>query len=667
MIGKAYDASKPRPGLGTHEEHIYRDFFEQAHEGFFLLSPRARFTMANRALLRLLDFPDLAELRGSVRNAIRQLLQDRDDARQLLERLGRLGRVENFQTIILRRDKTGFWGCLSIRVVRDQSGGILCYAGQLLDISETKENERLRSKSPICQTNGMAKAQFLARMNHEIRTPLQTILGLIHLAQSAKSLDRRQRHLSAMDNAGRHLSLVIENILDYAMIESGGMRLAQGDFQLDRLLSQAVEGFAEAAKTKGLDLSLSLAPDLPDLALGDGRRLRQIVDSLLQNAVRFTPAGQVDVKAWVAPCPKDQPGTVRLDIMVSDTGMGIALERHSAVFEPFFQPDQSVSRPHGAVGMGLAIARQLARAMGGDIYLESAPGMGSAFTVEVLLRLPADLGARIPPEGEKPKSSQQSSRPMRLLVVDDNLTNAFYLAEVLRPRGHEVITAASGAEALEIISRIGVDAVLMDVQMPEMDGLETTRRIRAGQAGPSMSGLPILAVSALGLDAVRDKCLTAGMRAFLTKPVDVRRLFATLDELAGEIDRRCILPRVGQDAWPADQERPGRAGESAPLPRQEYLKRLQELFEKSVSQAVAKLGEGLEKNDPEEVARQAHSITNSAVVVGADDLAVLSRKIETEALAGNLEKIRPEYQRILAFNPTKFNVAGQPPTTFTGA
>jgi signal transduction histidine kinase/DNA-binding NarL/FixJ family response regulator len=365
-----------------------------------------------------------------------------------------------------------------------------------------------------------AKSQFLAAMSHEIRTPLTGVLGMADLLAAAELPDKERRHADAIRTSGRHLLNVINDILDFSRIEAGKLELERVDFSVPEVMESVRSLMAPQAAERGLELTFALDQRSPPVVQGDPTRLRQVLLNLVGNALKFTPAGGVAVRT--EPRLVNESG-VHLRFEVADTGIGIPRERQAELFESFTQADRSTTRHYGGSGLGLAICKRLVLAMGGTIGVASVPERGSTFWFEVPFAR-GDVAAAAKRSAFEPASI----RPLRVLVVDDVAVNRELLEEMLARHGHKVLLAEDGAAALQLAARERPDVVLMDVQMPVMDGMEATRRIR--QLPPPAGAVPILALTANVLAAERERYLACGMDLCLTKPVVWPDLFAALAE-----------------------------------------------------------------------------------------------------------------------------------------
>jgi CheY-like chemotaxis protein len=363
-------------------------------------------------------------------------------------------------------------------------------------------------------------------MSHEIRTPLHGVIGMADLAIETPTGEDQRQYLQLIKQCGANLLTVINDILDISKIEAGRLQLEAVPFSLRQFLRAATAVLTISAKKKGLRLDLTIQPDVPDALIGDSNRLNQIVLNLAANAIKFTEHGGISIHVTREEL---RPSSTVLRFSVKDTGIGIEPEKVGTVFEAFSQADSSITRRFGGTGLGLAISSNLIAMMGGRIWVESTPQVGSTFFFTVEMALDPSVGKTGPGPAAAPDSRVQH-RPLRILLAEDNAVNQLVATRMLEKSGHHVVRAANGEEVLALLARETFDAILMDVQMPVMDGLMATRKIREQEAA-SKSHLPIIALTARAMEEDESMCIEAGMDAYLSKPLGSDELLRTLDAL----------------------------------------------------------------------------------------------------------------------------------------
>jgi signal transduction histidine kinase/CheY-like chemotaxis protein len=371
-----------------------------------------------------------------------------------------------------------------------------------------------------------AKSQFLANVSHEIRTPMNGVLGMAELLL-VTSLDQTQRHrVQTLYQSGQSLLAIIEEILDLSKIEAGRLELSEVPFDLRQIIAEVTELLTETARVKGLELICVLPKDLPERVSGDPVRLRQILTNLIGNGVKFTERGRITVSVECRPSPSRKQ---RLCFSVTDTGPGIAPEMHELIFDAFSQVDGSSSRRYGGTGLGLTICRELVRLMGGEIKVESKPGEGSTFSFIIDLEVLPECETKTESIGvSQPPLSPRPPLHGFVLLAEDNPVNCAVAVAMLEKIGCRVDVANNGLEAVAALKTRRYDVLLMDCQMPEMDGFAATRQIRRMEQ-TSGRRLPIIALTAHAMKEDREHCLATGMDDYLTKPYSIEQLRGVLE------------------------------------------------------------------------------------------------------------------------------------------
>lgn len=538
-----------------------------------------------------------------------------------------------------RRDGSTFlveYMCAPIREEGKVAGAVITFQ----DISERRDIQQAISEArDRALENARLKTAFVANISHEIRTPLNGIVGISQML-AGTALDTAQReYLDLIIQSANTLSSVVNDVLDFSKIESGSLKLEKIAFNIKDLTSQTVNLFAVQAERKNVRISFETNISDEDECLGDAFRIRQLLNNLIGNAVKFTPAGgKIDVVlSESAALTADHKAVFRWEIR--DTGIGIAPEVLPTLFQPFIQADVSTSRRFGGTGLGLAISRDLTNLMDGEIGAESKPQKGSTFWFTLPLSKQKNVQAAKPPV----KAEIKNERRPRVLIVDDNEINRLVTAAAARELGAETFAVADGAEALQKHGAENFEMILMDCQMPLLDGYETTRRIRQNQA-ENESYVPIIALTAHVGDLEKQCCRDAGMDDFLTKPLTTEHLKTIFEKYlprAAGLQKLDVNKAFGQHHWAdiieaetlrqlTDIERGGEAN---------FIEQLLENYLQHADMLIAAINNARQTENASEICRAAHQLCGSSASIGLKNLQKIFDIVENEALNGKLSNI----------------------------
>jgi PAS domain S-box-containing protein len=637
LYGTVIDISERRRAEEAlrRSERRYRLLFERNLSGVFRCTMQGEILDCNDAFAKIFGFGSPEEAKGQ---NLQTFYPGGVGRERIVALLRKHGALSNLDLDLAQRDGTPVWIRENVTLTAGPDGEEII-EGTMMDITDRKRaEEELQKAKEAAEAASRAKGEFLANMSHEIRTPMNGIIGMTGLALETALSPEQREYLQMVRDSAETLLALIGDILDFSKIEAGKLEIEAVDFDLVAAVKNTVELVSVGARAKGIEVRWSIGEDVPVEINGDPVRFRQILTNLLGNAVKFTERGSVSVRVEKTAA---YAGRVFLKFLVSDTGIGIPLDKQDRLFKSFTQLDGSTTRRYGGTGLGLAITRQLVEMMGGEVWVESQAGAGSSFYYTLVFALPkgeASPRSLRHEDGEGATAAAETAarapgRPLRILVAEDNAINARLAVALIKKKGWEATVAGNGREALEALAAKAFDLVLMDIQMPEMDGYDATMAVRQREVGTGRR-TPILAMTAHAMKGDLELCFEAGMDGYLTKPIKASEFYDAIEALVSSGEPEAGDGPAGAADPPADlsQLLVNTGGDV------ELLDELVELFAQDSPNQVENIAAAIQEGDAKKLEESAHKLKGAAANFGARATQDVAFRLERMGREGDMER-----------------------------
>jgi PAS domain S-box-containing protein len=573
-------------------EKKYRSLFEDSKDPIFITTSDGKFIDFNAATNQLFGFSREEMLQLNVQD----LYNRPEDREKLRSEIEKNGSIQDFEVTLRKKGGSKILAQITA-YIRHREDGTPTYHGIIRDVTAQRKIDELRRDKEVAEKAALARQEFLSIMSHEIRTPLNAVLGITHLLLEENPLPHQKENLKLLNYSANNLLTLLNNILDYSKVESGKLHMEKISFDFPSLINHVVSSFRHNAEEKGLKLYAKIDSGIPQYLVGDPFRLTQVINNLLHNALKFTRRGEISIRVDML---SGDERDVELGFEINDTGIGIETKLLGEIFDSFAQARLSITREYGGTGLGLYICKQLVNLMGGEIHANSRIGKGTSFSFDLV------FGVGIKEKSTDLDSHDESHSPLagkRILLVEDNDTNRMLASKFITRWQAHVDTAINGHEAVERVKKDKYDIILMDLQMPVMDGFEATEKIRA--LGFSATRLPIVALSAYTADEDRRHVLASGMNDFTSKPIDLKELYHKL------------IINLGIDSG-AEEQIPVPAAEEGILsieklletfPDNEFRIQYLDLLRRDFNDLPLKISEAVNRNDAKLLSVHVHKIS----------------------------------------------------------
>lgn len=608
-------------------------------------------------------------LKVNIKNDVYKFPEERD---KLAEQLNKNGEVKDFRITLKKKDGSDVIVRLSDRLMSDEEGKNYYYEGSMADITsqvlleEERRNAQVELKKEKEKSDRLAKeasrannskSQFLANMSHEIRTPMNGIIGFLTLIEKEAYKDKNEmrQFASTARNSAELLLEIINDILDLSKIESGKMQLEDLELNISEIIEEAVSLLSSNAREKGLAISTDFQNDSIMTLRGDPTRIRQIFLNLISNAIKYSDAGEIKVKVRTE---EHTPGEITVYASVLDQGIGIPVEKQNDLFKPFAQLDGSYTRKYGGTGLGLVICKEFVEMMKGNIGVESKDGAGSNFFFSLVLKKDSEIKTfkvrKSPVSAEekpqhpdrtfKPASKSNRRTDCKILLAEDNLINQKVAIRILMEAGYTVEAVKNGSEAVDEIQNGKYALILMDVQMPQMDGFTATKNIR--ELKGEVSKVPIIAITAHALVGDKEKCLDAGMDDYISKPINPEDLISRVDKWLGIEDVKEEEKKEPQKSEVKQSVFDFAALEKASLGDKEFQKDLLSSYLIDVEERFKKLEAFVQDNEHTKIVNESHTIKGASYSVGAKGVGDEALGIELSGKHGDIKSVMDRMDKL---------------------
>jgi PAS domain S-box-containing protein len=611
----------------VHEKR-YRDLFNHSQALICTHDMDGKLLTVNPATCKILGYDEQELLSRNLKEFIPEKYQARFDEEYLRPMRSSDGAVSGEFCVISKAGEEIYLLYKNYR--REEPGAEPYVIGFSQDITDRiKMEKELRFTKQLTDDIARAKESFLAHMSHEIRTPMNGILGIASLLNKTQ-LDTQQRnYLQLIQESANNLVVIVNDILDLEKIVAGKLQLETIPFKIVDKIATTIQSFIYRAEEKELGLIFQNFIPADLVVKGDPYRLSQVLNNILSNALKFTENGHITIATGIKDRTEDE---VVVEITISDTGIGIVKDRLGTIFEPFEQADATISRKYGGTGLGLAICKNMVEIQNGDLQVESEEGKGSAFTI----RIPYQLSIEAMQESEiRQEIDYKSLGPRKVLVAEDVELNQYLARHILESWDFKVVIAGNGLEAIEELGKAAFDCILMDVQMPEMDGIEATHHIR-GLADPVKANIPIIALTANALKGDSEKYLAAGMTDYLAKPFDEERLFRVISRNLTQTaeapttdhthkNNNTIMSSDNSRLYDLTMVQSVSGGDES------FIKKMVALFIETVPQNIQDLKNALQDENWEQVGKTAHKLKSTIDSMGIKSIRQEIRTVEANA------------------------------------